>query len=456
MNRLLRLCAACFLSVAGCGSEALESTDAAVPTLDALALPDASTLPPDDSATPLDVGSYDASSADATLPDAGSDWVLRWSDEFDGPDGTSPDGTRWVFETGAGGWGNGELQNYTARTDNAVVQNGRLVITTRKESYQGSAYTSARLKTAGKFAFTYGRVEMSAVLPKGAGIWPAFWMLGANINQGVPWPDCGELDIMEFVGKTPTRVYGTLHGPGYSGGNGIGAWHEVPGGFSGGLHQYAVEWDPGAIRWYVDGILYQERTDSNGGADIGAGKKWVFDHDYFLLLNVAVGGNFPGPPDNTTQFPQTYSVDYVRVYQRSGPLPTVRKRNIVSLKARINGKFVSADKNNRDLLTASRASASGWELFELVDVGGGRVALWALSGDKFASGGVGGGNPLSATVETTGISEIFDLVTNGNGSTSFRSVANGRFITAPNNGASPLQATAAAITVAEEFDLGPR
>jgi beta-glucanase (GH16 family) len=220
------------------------------------------------------------------------------------------------LETGGGGWGNHELETYTARPKYAHVQNGNLIITAIQETFTGTDgitrnYTSARLKTAGLFEQAYGKFEARIKIPQGQGIWPAFWMLGNNINQ-VGWPTCGEIDIMENIGKEPGTVHGSMHGPGYSGSSGLtGAYKLLSGKFADDFHVYSVDWDPGVVRFYVDGSLYETRTPS----DI-AGKSWVFDHPFFLLLNVAVGGDWPGSPDQTSTFPQTMLVDYVRVYKK--------------------------------------------------------------------------------------------------------------------------------------------
>jgi beta-glucanase (GH16 family) len=197
------------------------------------------------------------------------------------------------------------------------VQNGNLVITARKKTYKGAdgitwQYTSARLKTLGLFEQKYGRFEARIKIPRGQGMWPAFWMLGNNIGT-VDWPDCGEIDIMENIGKEPNKVYGTIHGPGYWGADGLGASYTLPSGkFADDFHTFAVEWEPSAIRFYIDGHLYETRTP----ADLPAGKSWVFDHPFFILLNVAVGGDWPGNPDRTMIFPQRMLVDYVKVYAR--------------------------------------------------------------------------------------------------------------------------------------------
>jgi beta-glucanase (GH16 family) len=246
-------------------------------------------------------------------------WKLVWSDEFNGPDGSPVDPSKWVFETGGNGWGNHELEYYTERPANALQRGGNLVITVSREKYSGADgvsrdYTSARLKTEGKFWEKYGRFEARIKIPEGQGIWPAFWMLGADIGK-VGWPNCGEIDIMENIGKEPTVVHGTIHGPGYSGNNGIGSPFSPPdhARFADDFHIYAVEWQPTAIRFYVDDHLYATRTP----AEIPKGTTWVYNHPFFMLLNVAVGGGWPGPPDSTTPFPQTMLVDYVRVYKRS-------------------------------------------------------------------------------------------------------------------------------------------
>jgi beta-glucanase (GH16 family) len=251
---------------------------------------------------------------------AASPWTLVWSDEFNGPNGSAVDASKWASETGGNGWGNNELEYYTSRPQNAYQQEGNLVIKVLQEKYTGADgvarnYTSARLKTLGRFAQSYGRFEARIKIPRGQGIWPAFWMLGDDIELAPGWPKCGEIDIMENIGKEPGLVHGTIHGPGYSGEHGIGA----PYGFASGkpladdFHIYAVEWELKAIRFYVDDHLYATRTPG----DLPPGTKWVYDHPFFLLLNVAVGGGWPGSPDASSVFPQEMLVDYVRVYRRA-------------------------------------------------------------------------------------------------------------------------------------------
>lgn len=177
-----------------------------------------------------------------------------------------------------------------------------------------STYTSARLKTQDLYGFTYGRVEGRIKLPYGKGIWPAFWMLGTDITTA-SWPGCGEIDIFELLGDNTAKVYGTIHGPGYSGANGIQGQYTLPsGGFNDDYHIFAIEWEPTQVRWYVDGHLFHTVNST----DIPGGTTWVFNHNFFIILNVAVGGGWPGNPDASTQFPQTMSVDYIRVYSRTG------------------------------------------------------------------------------------------------------------------------------------------
>lgn len=239
---------------------------------------------------------------------------LVWQDEFDGPAGSAPDANKWTHETGDHGWGNAELQNYTAsRANSALDGNGNLVITARREG--DGSYTSARMVTKDKFERAYGRFEARIKLPRGQGIWPAFWMLGADFPE-TQWPHSGEIDIMENIGREPHMVHGSLHGPGYSGGEGVTGSYTHPQGwsFADDFHTFAVDWQPNSITWYVDDVPYQTFTP----ADL-RGNRWVYDHPFFMILNVAVGGQWPGYPDGSTQFPQQMLVDYVRVYEGSGP-----------------------------------------------------------------------------------------------------------------------------------------
>jgi beta-glucanase (GH16 family) len=244
---------------------------------------------------------------------------LLWQDEFNGSAGTTFDRTKWAADTGGGGFGNQEREFYTTRPENVALDgDGHLVITARAEPtgstdrcwYGKCLYTSARLKTVGLFTQKYGRFEARIRIPRGQGIWPAFWMLGDDIGT-VGWPTSGEIDIMENIGREPAVVHGTLHGPGYSGAGGIGRADTLASGaYADDFHIYAVEWQANEIRWYVDGRQYHRMTP----ADIPGGTRWVFQHPFFLLLNLAVGGGWPGDPDASSTYPQQMVVDYVRVY----------------------------------------------------------------------------------------------------------------------------------------------
>ena len=248
-------------------------------------------------------------------------YTLVWHDEFDGPNGSRPDPKKWTYDLGGGGWGNQELESYTNSAENAHIENGNLVITARKENFEGSdhiarEFTSARLKTQGLFSQTYGRFEARIKIPSGQGMWPAFWMLGDNISS-VGWPKCGEIDIMENVGKEPGLVHGSLHGPMTTGAaTDLTSTVSLPTGkdFAAAFHLYAVEWEPDAVRFYLDDTLYATFTANSVASTPTTAGSWVFDHPHFLILNVAVGGSWPGPPDATTAFPQTMLIDYVRVY----------------------------------------------------------------------------------------------------------------------------------------------
>jgi beta-glucanase (GH16 family) len=258
----------------------------------------------------------------ALQPPPASGWNLVWSDEFNGANGSAPDSSKWTYDLGVGGngWGNSELETYTNRSQNVQVNGGNLVITALQETYADPSdnitrnYTSARIKTEGLFSQAYGRFEARIKIPQGQGMWPAFWMLGNNIDT-VGWPACGEIDIMENIGTEPGTIHGSLHGPKSAGGTSdASAPFSLPAGqnFSDDFHIYAVEWAPGTVSFFVDSNLYETVTQSQWPA----GGTWVFDHPFFIILNVAVGGTWPGSPNQTTQFPQQMLVDYVRVYTK--------------------------------------------------------------------------------------------------------------------------------------------
>ena len=258
-----------------------------------------------------------ASQSNSTPPPAQT-YQLMWADEFSGPDGSVPDATKWAIQTGGGGWGNNELESYTARPANVQILGGNLIITAAKEDYTGADgiarhYTSARMQTKGLFSQQYGRFEARIKIPRGQGIWPAFWMLGNNIDTA-GWPACGEIDIMENIGKEPSINHGSLHMPaaGTANDDQLTGMYTLPGGakLGDGFHTYAIEWSASAIKFYVDDNLYETQTPATA-----TGRDWEFNQPFFIILNVAVGGNFPGAPTSSTTFPQTMKVDWVRVYQ---------------------------------------------------------------------------------------------------------------------------------------------
>ncbi|MFI5299533.1 MAG: family 16 glycosylhydrolase [Polyangiales bacterium] len=270
-----------------------------------------------DTFTPTDA----TPSVDAAL----SGWTLTWSDEFNAPDGSGIDPTKWSFDVGTGGdgWGNSELEYYTDGTKNAVILGGALVITAKTDgassltcSYGPCQFTSARLHTQGKFEQKYGRFEARIKVPTGSGTWPAFWMLGNDIATN-DWPACGEIDIMETVGLDPRTVHGTTHGPGGSvtyTDQGISGAYSLPATgptLGDDFHLYAVEWSSASVAFSIDGDVYETVVPP----DLPAGATWVFDHPYFLLLNFAVGGDWPGSPSPSEPWPKTMVIDYVRAYE---------------------------------------------------------------------------------------------------------------------------------------------
>lgn len=227
--------------------------------------------------------------------------TLVWSDEF-ATDGL-PDATKWGYDIGGNGWGNQELEFYTNRIENAVISGGTLKINAIRENYSGNSFTSARMLTKDKYAFKYGKVEVKAKLPSGVGTWPAIWMLGSDIST-VSWPACGEIDIMEHLGRDLNNIYGTLHYPGRSGGNADGATKRILNATSE-FHVYTVEWSAALIKISVDGEQVHSVVNSFS---------IPFNHEFFIILNVAMGGNFSGPVDASVNN-ATMEVDYVRVYQ---------------------------------------------------------------------------------------------------------------------------------------------
>jgi beta-glucanase (GH16 family) len=236
-------------------------------------------------------------------------WVLAWHDEFEGAELNREN---WTFDTGAGGWGNQEWEAYTDRPENVRVENGMLVIEAREEPelIKGRNYSSGRIKTQGLQSWQYGRIEARIKIPYGQGLWPAFWMLGDDFSKK-GWPTAGEIDILEHIGREPDKIYATVHAPGYSGGDGVGTSMITSAeSLKNDFHIYAIEWQENEIRWYFDDLEYFKLTPAE------VPDEWIFNHPFFILLNLAVGGRWPGYPNKTTEFPQFLYVDYVRVYQK--------------------------------------------------------------------------------------------------------------------------------------------
>ncbi len=316
--------------------------------------------------------------AGAALPLHAQTWNLVWSDEFNSSAGTYPDASKWTYDLGNGGFGNPEIEDYcqpgsntapcVASQPNAYQDgNGNLVIQARRDS--SGTWTSARLKTQGLYQFQYGKIEARMKLPVGDGLWPAFWMLGANINQ-VGWPQTGEDDIMEWVQSYgPSTTSSTTHGPGYSGGNGIGARYTFPNGGrvdDAGYHTYGLIWSPNLLQYYRDSPsnIFLTITPST----IPAGDQWVYNNPFFILLNFAIGsGGFPGPTDGSTPALANMLIDYVRVYQQ-GSAPaglngthTLTPQNATGLRLDDLGGGTAAG-NTIDIYAANGTGAQNWSM----------------------------------------------------------------------------------------------
>ena len=300
--------------LAGCQA----ATPAALPTSTQTNIPTSTSIPTiTPSPAPTSIPTSTPIVTPEEMPIAEYDgYQLVWHDEFDG-DTINRD--NWTYDIGGWGFGNGEAQYYTDRPENARVENGLLVIEARFERFEHSYYTSARLKSEDLQEFQYGRIEARTKVPSGVGLWPAFWMLGSNYEGNIDsngvytsnWPFVGEIDIMEHIGREPDLILGTAHGPGYSGALGLGRWNRQEYLIADEFHTYAVEWDYDGITWFYDGEAYFTLNRE----DVGD-REWVFDHEFFIILNLAIGGNFAGTIALDTKFPTNYYVDYVRVYQQ--------------------------------------------------------------------------------------------------------------------------------------------
>lgn len=354
---------------------------------------------------------------------------LVWQDEFNG---TSLDQSKWGYENGDLGVNN-EQQYY--QTANVAVTGGNLVITARKQSVGGKPYTSGRINTNGKFSKRYGRIEANIKLPAVQGLWPAFWMLGANIGTpGVGWPRCGEIDIMEHV-NTGSTVLGTIH------------WWNTAYSYYGGntttsptnFHVYAIEWDASSIRWYVDGVQFHTANILN---NINGTEE--FHNNFFLLLNLAVGGNLPGQTINDNALPATMLVDYVRVYEIVNNPGGAPIGSVISLRGN-NGQYASGE-NGTQAMRCDRPTVQAWEQFTVVDAGGGKVALRSMS--KYVSS-ENGAQPITCSRATIGDWEKFDWVSNSDGTFSLR--GNNGFYISSENGTQAMTCNRATIGGWEKF-----
>ncbi|QEN04415.1 glycosyl hydrolase family protein [Thiospirochaeta perfilievii] len=333
------------------------------------------------------------------------DWQLVWSDEFNSK---TIDGSKWNFILGGGGYGNNELQYYSDSEDNARIEKGKLVIEAHKEDYEGNSYTSAKLTTQNKGDWTYGRYEIRAKLPEGQGIWPAFWMMPTDYSIYGPWPACGEIDIMEVLGHEPNKTHGTLHYGNphkYTG----DSYTLEKGSFSDSYHIFALEWLPGEIRWYVDGKLFQVQNDWYSTQDSLNGELTFpapFDRDFYLQLNLAVGGNWPGSPDETTKFPQKMLIDWIRVYQPSKPYPRMKPKKDRPTQAEVPGRDPDKE-GNFTLNSGFDDGLDHWE-FGNFESGSGSVAvengevhvkIKSAGGQKWANQLTQGGMNLKQGIE---------------------------------------------------------
>jgi len=357
-------------------------------------------------------------------------WQLVWADEFNG---TSVDGSKWNVDVGNPNVNN-EREYYQA--SNATVTGGNLVITAKNQSVGGQPFTSAKLQTAGKFSTTYGRIEARIKLPAFQGSWPAFWMLGTNIGT-VGWPSCGEIDIMEQV-NTSNTILGTMH---WNGGSGHVQYGSSTTTTPTDFHIYAVEWDTNSIRWYVDNTLYVTGNIQNNINNTGA-----FHNPFYIILNLAVGGDLPGQTVNTGALPASMLVDYVHVYTASGTGGGAPIGQTITLKG-FNNQYVSGE-NGTQPMNCNRPTAQAWEQFLVVDGGGGKIELQSMG--KFVSS-ENGMQAITCNRATAGDWEKFTWGTNADGTITLQG-NNGKFISSE-NGTQPMTCNRATASGWEAFKV---
>jgi beta-glucanase (GH16 family) len=395
-------------------------------------------------------------------------WELIWSDEFNGPSGSFPNTANWNYDVGNnGGWGNGEWEYYCAAGSNQapcsaanpnVFMNGSgsLVIRARRDA--AGQWTSTRMLTRGKFSVQYGRIEARMRLVPARGLWPAFWMLGTDIGS-VGWPACGEIDIMEWViNYGPNVTSSAIHGPGYSGGGNIGVSAGFPNGGrvdDAGYHIYGVIWSQNQIQFYRDTTSNIIRTITP--ANIPPGTNWAYNHPFFLILNQAVGGNWFPPPDGSTPPVNDILIDYVRVYQTDDggdpdPDPDPGE-DVVAIRASANNSFVSAENAGASPLVANRATAAGWEHFEVIENSDGTISLQALVNGRYVSADLNNGGRLIASRTSIGTWEKFRRITQPGGTVALQAVANNLYVAADLNQGSVLIANRASPSTWERFSF---
>ncbi|MDB5091649.1 MAG: glycoside hydrolase [Mucilaginibacter sp.] len=357
-------------------------------------------------------------------------WQLVWSDEFNG---TSVDGSKWNIDNGNPNVNN-EKEYY--QSSNVTETGGNLVITAKNQSVGGQPYTSGKLETSGKFSATYGRIEARIKLPAFQGSWPAFWMLGTNIGS-VGWPTCGEIDIMEQV-NTSNTIYGTMH---WNGGSGHVSYGLNTTTTPTDYHVYAVEWDTNEIRWYVDNTLYVTGNIQNNINNTGA-----FHNPFYMILNLAVAGDFPGQTVNTGALPASMYVDYVHVYTAGTTTSGPPIGQTITLKG-FNNDYVSGE-NGTQAMNCNRPTASAWEQFSVVDEGGGKVALRSMG--KYVSS-ENGTMAITCNRTSVGAWETFTWGTNADGTITLKG-SNGDFISSE-NGTQPMTCTRTTASGWEAFKV---
>jgi beta-glucanase (GH16 family) len=369
----------------------------------------------------------------AALSLYGQSWNLVWADEFNG----SSVGPDWTFETGtgSGGWGNNELQYY--RSQNATVSGGQLVITARRESFGGMQYTSARLKTQGRKSWRYGKIEARISMPSFQGVWPAFWMLGDNITS-VGWPACGEIDIMEHV-NTGGQVVGTMHWRDHN--NNYANYGGSTNTTITSFHTYTIEWNSSEIKWFVDGVQYHVANILNG---INGTSE--FHNNFFIILNMAIGGNWPGFTIDNSAFPATMRIDWVRVYQSGGTPPPSGPPIGQTIAMRGNNNLYVSGENGTAPMRCNRSTAQSWEHFTVVDAGSGLIALRSMN--KYVSSG-NGTTAMTANATTIGTQQRFTWVSNSDGTFSLR--GNNNLYVSSENGAAPMMCNRTSIQAWEKF-----